>query len=145
MPKLDAPVTQSQQGFTIVEALIVVAILAIISAIAIPAYRDYITTARVSTLRHNIETMRVYLEDYRLDNGDYSSGTFNTGQIANTFGWTPDGDNANDYDYTVVTTNTPTYSILAAHKTINDAWARCDNRVNCCTSQDSGASKSACP
>ncbi|MBL1980998.1 prepilin-type N-terminal cleavage/methylation domain-containing protein, partial [Klebsiella pneumoniae] len=39
---------KNQQGFTLIELMIVVAIIAILAAIALPAYQDYVARSQVS-------------------------------------------------------------------------------------------------
>jgi prepilin-type N-terminal cleavage/methylation domain-containing protein len=55
--------TSRQTGFTLIEIMIVVAILAIISAIAIPLYLGHIREARFSAALDDIRQMQLILDD----------------------------------------------------------------------------------
>src|SRR5678815_5669223 len=57
-------------GFTLIEILIVVMILGIMAAIAVPAIGTYSKTARQSTLVTTCHTVRSQIQAYRLQHGD---------------------------------------------------------------------------
>lgn len=60
-------------GFTLIEVLIVVMIIAILSAIALPAYGDYVRRAQVQEAFHFMADYRIKLEHYFQDNKNYGS------------------------------------------------------------------------
>jgi type IV pilus assembly protein PilE len=62
---------QRQQGFTMIEILIVVAIVAILAAIAIPNYRDYVLRGQLTEAFGGLADARVKMEQYFADNRAY--------------------------------------------------------------------------
>ncbi|MFC1683870.1 type IV pilin protein [Pseudomonadota bacterium] len=100
-------------GFTLIELMIVVAIIAIISAIAVPAYNNYIREAQFAAAKANVEPLRLILEDYWLDNSDYGDGGANKALLLTNYGWQPDGDQGT-YSY-AVTASTNSYTIVVTH------------------------------
>ncbi len=68
----DHPITRSQiSGFTLLELLVVMTIIGILAAIAVPALRDSPQRAREAALREDLFTMRSVIDQYHGDKGSY--------------------------------------------------------------------------
>lgn len=63
-----------QNGFTLMELMIVVAIVGILSAIALPAYTDYVRQGKLTEAFSELAAMRVKLEQHYQDNRTYEGG-----------------------------------------------------------------------
>jgi type IV pilus assembly protein PilE len=75
-----------KNGFTLVELMIVVAIIGILASIAVPAYTDYVTRGKLAEASTELATMRVKLEQFFQDNRTYSGAC-----VANTVATLPAG------------------------------------------------------
>jgi type IV pilus assembly protein PilE len=68
---------KSIHGFTLLELMITVVVIAILAAIAIPSYSDYVQRGKLSEAVGQLSTMRVKMEQWFQDNRTYlnSGGT----------------------------------------------------------------------
>lgn len=62
-------------AFTLIELLIVVAIIAILAAIAVPNFLEAQTRARVSRVKADLRSLATGLEAFCVDQGEYPEGT----------------------------------------------------------------------
>ncbi|MBL8303766.1 MAG: prepilin-type N-terminal cleavage/methylation domain-containing protein [Ideonella sp.] len=64
-----------QQGFTLIEVMVTVAIVAILASVALPAYTEYIRRGQLPEAFTNLSDYRVKMEQYYRDNRSYGTGS----------------------------------------------------------------------
>jgi general secretion pathway protein G len=65
--------THGQQGFTLIELMVVIVILGILAGVVVPRIMDNPDKARVAKAKHDITAIESALDLYRLDNYSYPS------------------------------------------------------------------------
>lgn len=66
------------QGFTLIELMVVVAIVAILASIALPSYTDYVRRGAVQEAFSELANWRVRMEQFYQDNRTYAGAVCNT-------------------------------------------------------------------
>jgi general secretion pathway protein G len=63
------PARRGQQGFTLIELMIVMIIIGVLAAIAVPAYVQSVRHAREAVLKEDLHTLRAAIDSYTVDKG----------------------------------------------------------------------------
>lgn len=105
-------------GFTLIELMIVVAVIGLLAAIALPSYSSYVARAKRAEVRAEILKAEGWLERFYTENNRFSSGTALTdttvpAAFSSRFGSVPASGGANYTISLTVANNPPSYTITA--------------------------------
>jgi type IV pilus assembly protein PilA len=103
--------TAKQRGFTLIELMIVVAIIGILAAIAIPNFNRFQNKAKQSEAKTNLKALYIGAKSRFLEKDDFGDAT-NQGVFA-ALGWVPEANNKYAYVF-----GSATYTINAADRTL---------------------------
>lgn len=95
---------QFSQGFTLIELMITIVILAILTAIAVPSYSNYVRKAHIKAAQSDLIALSLAFENYYQRNLSYPTTTYNaTADISTAFPTWHASENVFNFKTTVAT------------------------------------------
>ncbi len=138
---LSALQRRKASGFTLIEVMIVVAIIGILSAVAYPSYTEYVRRGQISEAFTNLSSFRAKMEQYYQDNRNYGSSGTTCANDSSASAW--NGFASTDYfSYTCTTSASgQAFSIVAKGTTggAKDSWYAIDNEGHRTTTKYKGS------
>ncbi|WP_112478817.1 pilin [Vibrio variabilis] len=67
--------TTKQQGFTLIELMIVVAVIGVLAAVALPQYQNYVAKSELSSALATLSGLKTNVETFTLENGEFPADT----------------------------------------------------------------------
>jgi type IV pilus assembly protein PilE len=110
-----------QAGFTLIELMIVVVVVAILASVAIPSYTGYVTDARRQGAVQEVLTIASRQEQHFLDNKAYASSLTQLGYSAQPIGTNENGaivtatDASAKYNFAISSTTASTSGTIRAY------------------------------
>ncbi len=77
---------KKQNGFTLIELMIVVAVIGVLSAIAIPQYQNFAKKGAIGSGIATLTALKTNIEDYIIQNNSYPSSPSLVGAISSSLG-----------------------------------------------------------
>ena len=105
-------INTKQNGFTLIELMIVVAIIGTLASIAIPAYSDYVKKGKASEAPSVLADLRIKMEQCFQDTRDYSNAACDA--------FCSPASGAVNFTYSCTARNATSYTIAAAGVSAKD-------------------------